>query len=732
MPASPTRQTKKRKKNSPYTNLEDLQGVRNTSKKQFGRSKNTQGQYDGVIKRAEKWLAETCKARLVGDTAVEDGIDTQVLKTAFASTPNYLSSKALELYLVDQCFVKELKHQTGDKIFSAFNDLWRRCVAYAIIAGFIGDYSFDKERKTFSGNPAQQFEVKELVKSILKRDKEGGESAKRNHAEAFLVEEVDAILAASRAVCPDTLVEMAIRGELTHHQTEQCLEHALMRAFFTSGFVLWTRNFELCKLTRANIDWYCCKRNPPYSHYFTVFLENRKGWQKKSDYECSLESNTYEIHPPGQHNTHAALDMYQALPLWVRLYEFWIGRNLLPDELIFPNIGAHGIIQTREIMPQNTIQALITKFAVAAGLKRAFTTHSLRRGGAQFRFMWDKVGRRWSLRKVRWWGGWAEGETVDTLMKYLLDSLSKYEENYGDALDPGRADRADIFLGEQISSAPVSNATFESFAHSMSTMMYQCNMATFQSVTAGSFMPPYPSYAYNVPSYTYHALLQPQLFQPGYQYPPPPGLPSAAFQASPPSISSINYDKNQNRSQQPAYSTTSVPHPTSLVDRPQLSMQTTFAVQPALVSMNSETAIQQDRRKAVIPKLPRGKPREAWRMAVKQWNEVDPSTGYALKNWPESWYQGRAAGQMGNTRNGRELVAFAFENLRAGSDAERFEEQWPEARKSYADLCNAIRRKYRVGRSSINGTPEERRKKKVIEPDDSDDSDFSADNNDNE
>ncbi|KAF8991452.1 hypothetical protein BDZ89DRAFT_973819, partial [Hymenopellis radicata] len=50
--------------------------------------------------------------------------------------------------------------------------------------------------------------------------------------------------------------------------------------------------------------------------------------------------------------------------------------------------------------------------------------------------MWDKVGQRWSLRKVRWWGGWAEGESVDTLMKYLLDSLSKYEDNYSDALDP--------------------------------------------------------------------------------------------------------------------------------------------------------------------------------------------------------------------------------------------------------------------------------------------------------
>jgi hypothetical protein len=28
------------------------------------------------------------------------------------------------------------------------------------------------------------------------------------------------------------------------------------------------------------------------------------------------------------------------------------------------------------------------------------------------RFMFAAVGRRWTLRQVRWWGGWAEGEHV--------------------------------------------------------------------------------------------------------------------------------------------------------------------------------------------------------------------------------------------------------------------------------------------------------------------------------
>ncbi|KAF8877583.1 hypothetical protein CPB85DRAFT_1443541 [Mucidula mucida] len=342
------------------------------------------------------------------------------------------------LYLVDQCIVKEHKHQMGNKIHSAFNNLWRR-------AGFIGDYSYDKEKKIFKGNPAQQYEVKEIVKNIQKRNKEGGKAAKRNHAEAFLVEEVDAILAKSQAVCPDELVEMAIQGKLTCDQTGKCLEHALMQVFFTMGFVLWTRNFELCQLCRRNFAWNCCKQTASFSQFFTVFLKNRKGWQNKSEYKCSLESNTYKIHQCTSLNEHAALDAYQAMTLWIRLYEFWIGCPLLPDELVFPVVSVNGVIHTQEQLSQNTIQALITKFASAAGLMRNFTTHSLYRGGAQFQFMWDKVGRRWSLHKVCWWAAGLRVK-VDTLMKYLLDSLSKYEENYSDTLDPGHADCGDVFM----------------------------------------------------------------------------------------------------------------------------------------------------------------------------------------------------------------------------------------------------------------------------------------------
>ncbi|KAF8867980.1 hypothetical protein CPB85DRAFT_1245062, partial [Mucidula mucida] len=96
---------------------------------------------------------------------------------------------------------------------------------------------------------------------------------------------------------------------------------------------------------------------------------------------------------------------------------------------------------------------------------------------------------------------------------------------------------------------------------------------------------------------------------------------------------------------------------------------------------------------------------------VKQWNEVNPATGYALKDWPESWYTGKQQTNMANNRCNRELVALAFARL--NSDEKRFEEEYPECNKGFGELCNTIRRRDCPGRTSRNGTPEERAQRKT-------------------
>jgi hypothetical protein len=53
----------------------------------------------------------------------------------------------------------------------------------------------------------------------------------------------------------------------------------------------------------------------------------------------------------------------------------------------------------------------------------SFTTHCFRRGGAQHRFFLAK--EKWTMQVVKWWGGWSETESIDTIIKYLLEETDR-------------------------------------------------------------------------------------------------------------------------------------------------------------------------------------------------------------------------------------------------------------------------------------------------------------------
>lgn len=56
---------------------------------------------------------------------------------------------------------------------------------------------------------------------------------------------------------------------------------------------------------------------------------------------------------------------------------------------------------------------------------------------------------KWSLKAVKWWGGWSEGEGTGTIMRYLLDEYNRYELGFSDMLSPIRQDsRHAVFMGE--------------------------------------------------------------------------------------------------------------------------------------------------------------------------------------------------------------------------------------------------------------------------------------------
>ena len=103
------------------------------------------------------------------------------------------------------------------------------------------------------------------------------------------------------------------------------------------------------------------------------------------------------------------------LPRWKALLEAQIGRKLEADDFLFPYIAPNGLIHIKRAMSYSSLQALLTKFSQGAGVEKHYTTHCFRRGGAQYRFMFAPIGKRWSLSRIRWWGGWAVGEHVRPL-----------------------------------------------------------------------------------------------------------------------------------------------------------------------------------------------------------------------------------------------------------------------------------------------------------------------------
>jgi hypothetical protein len=124
--------------------------------------------------------------------------------------------------------------------------------------------------------------------------------------------------------------------------------------------------------------------------------------------------NRYKIYPqpdmPG-------CDCFFWMLLWLTLLErVHYNGKLEPDDFVFPAISSNGVVHRGEHISHDAVQAWINEATTGAGIPRgagdSFTTHTYRRGGAQWRWMFAPVGERWTMARVRWWGSWAENENV--------------------------------------------------------------------------------------------------------------------------------------------------------------------------------------------------------------------------------------------------------------------------------------------------------------------------------
>ena len=62
---------------------------------------------------------------------------------------------------------------------------------------------------------------------------------------------------------------------------------------------------------------------------------------------------------------------------------------------------------------------------------------------------------RWSLQAVRWWAGWDENGTIETIVKHLLEEIEALECNFSGVFSPDRSDSiGSTFMGENIAITP--------------------------------------------------------------------------------------------------------------------------------------------------------------------------------------------------------------------------------------------------------------------------------------
>ncbi|KAJ7082682.1 hypothetical protein B0H15DRAFT_785582 [Mycena belliarum] len=404
----------------------------------------------------------------VDDADASCKFDAPEYKKSFDVVPNEHSPKMLALYLAFKIFGQGKKISTADTIRAAMKRMWKMSDGDT----YRGKWHLNAGSARWERNPVDSAQVEDIMESI--KNKCGKDGGDRKHSLAMTKECMVKVFAWSDEVCPPSSYD---KPSKTVEEQALKTKHLMFKCFASTAWTIWSRCFELVKLQEKDLTFGLEDSKAYNTPYFDLRLTNRKGWQKrvnKTRKESDLRSEVFKICTQPDL---PACDAYNWVMQWrTYLANEIYGRPLKPDDYIFPALGANGRVQTGEHISHDDVDKWIKEFASRAKLPQkngTFSTHCFRRGGAQYRFMFAPVGRRWTLRQVRWWGGWAEGEHRDTLIKYLLDELNTYEDDYSGMLLPAQDDTDASFLGEASSLAPASNERISLLHRSLSADIHQ-------------------------------------------------------------------------------------------------------------------------------------------------------------------------------------------------------------------------------------------------------------------
>ena len=200
---------------------------------------------------------------------------------------------------------------------------------------------------------------------------------------------------------------------------------------------------------------------------------------------------------------------------------------------------------------------------------------------------------------------------MDTLVKYLVDSLQRYENDYGNALCPVQNEPDQSFMGDHTLLKPVTVNEFRMFSTTI--------MTALKTSASG-------------PSTVCSQLVN------------TPQAPAAAAGDLPNPLSNL---EKQPTSQQ-------TPTTPGAIYCPARTERTAVTVAVSLANTIPLAGV-------CIPDLPRS--RGGWHIALRQWYDINPKTGYALKDWPDAWFKGSMKAKTAAKRSQRALISHEYERL---------------------------------------------------------------------
>ncbi|KIM35710.1 hypothetical protein M413DRAFT_55263, partial [Hebeloma cylindrosporum] len=673
---------RKKKTNPPAATFDELRQSQKSVKAQHLKASGTTKKYAEMVAAGQEWHSMQVAAALASISPDGLGMNHECpddrndpnnlyLQPEFACAldhiPNHFSPTALTMYITYKCIHQNLKSGTGDSIHAAFKHMWDQASGGL----YRGKWCFNEAKQLWEGNPIESAEVADLTKAL--RNKGGAQGGDRTHSVTMSKQHMEKIFAWSERICPSG---SAPASNLEERKLK--MKHLGFHGFSSSAWTVWSRCFELVKLQKKKLTM--DQENPSAFGlmYHALQLIDRKGWQgKMGEQELDLLSNIFHLY---DRPDLGACNAYRWLNEWISFLEDEIyKRPLDPDDYIFPAMGVNGIVHPRELMSHETVQKYIDEFTYSAGIAQAtagrFSTHCFRRGGAQYYFMFAPVGKRWSLRKVRWWGGWAEGEQGETLIRYLLDELHSYEESFNDALCPLQVEKDVTFMAEHHAVAPINNETagiihsqlvgqMRSIHNEIRITQHQMQLQlqaslsklniTSESLNFTGFLAqshdhrplPFPSGACR--THAIHPIMAPT---------------RCPSQTQP--LGTNFSDPRPRQGSQSRFNPVSRPLPTHAMVIPDIPVKNADGTRPHV--------------------------RDSWRCIVDHWKNGDPERGLTvpLKEWPDEWLRGPNRRLVASKYNQRARIAQEFLTQYDGDEV-KFLAAYPEAEEGHTRLLTAI------------------------------------------